>query len=76
VTTLVRKLPGVLASTRPSKISATDGGRATSRWSRITSKNARPVEHPGVGDLELPKRQVVDVPGTQVGRGERGRQPA
>jgi hypothetical protein len=30
-----------------------------------------PVEHPGVGDLELADRQFVDVAGAQVGGGER-----
>lgn len=35
----------------------------------------RPVKHPGVGDLELAKRQLVDVPGAQVGTRERGGQP-
>jgi hypothetical protein len=32
-----------------------------------------PVEHPGVGDLELTKGQLVDVAGTEVLAGQRGR---
>jgi len=39
------------------------------------SKNDRPaagsVEHPGVGDLELAKRELVDVPGAQIVAGQR-----
>jgi hypothetical protein len=34
-----------------------------------------PLEHPGVGDLELAERQLVDIPGAQVSGGEGGRQP-
>jgi hypothetical protein len=33
----------------------------------------RPVEHPGVGDLELAESQVVDVTGPQILPGQRGR---
>jgi len=31
----------------------------------------RPVEYPGVGDLELAKRQLVDVAGAHIRAGER-----
>jgi hypothetical protein len=33
----------------------------------------RAVEHPGVGDLELAKREIVDVSGAQIVAGQRGR---
>ena len=36
----------------------------------------RPVEHQGVGDLELSDGQFVGVAGTQVGDNEQGGQPA
>ena len=35
----------------------------------------RPVKHPGVGDLELAERQLLDISGAQVLTGQRGRQP-
>jgi hypothetical protein len=31
----------------------------------------RAVKHPGIGDLELAERQVVDIPGAQIVLGER-----
>ena len=35
----------------------------------------RPVEHPGIGDLELAERQLIDVAGALICGGKRGRQP-
>src|ERR1700752_1412371 len=35
----------------------------------------RPVKHLGVGDLELAKRQLVDIPGAQIPAGQRGGPP-
>ena len=34
-----------------------------------------PVKHPGVGDLELAKRQLVDVAGAHIRAGQRRGQP-
>jgi hypothetical protein len=80
VMTLVRKVPGVRPVIRRSKISDTFRGRPMSRWSRDELLEERPpgrgpVEHPGVGDLELAERQVVDVARAQVVAGQRGGQP-
>src|SRR6476646_9578469 len=74
--TRVRQVPGVRELTRRSKINDTDSGRPMSRWSRMScskkrSAGRRPVEHPGVGDLELAKRQLVDVTGAHIGPGQR-----
>src|SRR5262245_2894451 len=35
----------------------------------------RPFKHPGIGNLELAEREVVDISGTHIGRGERRGQP-
>jgi hypothetical protein len=73
--TLVRNVPGGPAVDVPVERQRDLGGSADVE---VVADDAleegptgrRSVEHSGIGDLELAKREFVAVPGAQVGRGE------
>src|SRR6476661_5886568 len=77
--TLVRQPPGVVAMIRRSKISDTirppDVEVVTDELFEKRAPGRRSVKHPSVGDLELAKRQLVDVAGAHIRAGQRRGQP-